>query len=82
MICVELSCIAIVDNLFLILKINSMSVFLLFQTDSWKSKASRVFFGAFDSRTKALDYAKYNDLYWYNSEVVVVEVVLNQFGEV
>jgi hypothetical protein len=59
-----------------------MSVFLLFQTDSWKSKASRVFFGAFDSRTKALDYAKYNDLYWYNSEVVVVEVVLNQFGEV
>jgi hypothetical protein len=36
-----------------------MSVFLLFQTDSWKSKASRVFFGAFDSRTKALDYAKY-----------------------
>ena len=76
-------CIAIVtDNLFIILKINSMSVFLLFQTDSWKSKASRVFFGAFDSRTKALDYAKYNDLYWYNSEVVVVEVVLNQFGEV
>ena len=59
-----------------------MSVFLLFQTDSWKSKASRVFFGAFDSRTKALAYAKYNDLYWYNSEVVVVEVVLNQFGEV
>ena len=76
-------CIATVtDNLFIILKINSMSVFLLFQTDSWKSKASRVFFGAFDSRTKALDYAKYNDLYWYNSEVVVVEVVLNQFGEV
>jgi len=59
-----------------------MNVFLLFQTDSWKSKASRVFFGAFDSRAKALDYAKYNDLYWYNSEVVVVEVVLNQFGEV
>ena len=56
-----------------------MSVFLLFQTDSWKSKASRVFFGAFDSRAKALDYAKYNDLYWYNSEVVVVEVILNQF---
>ncbi|WP_396191815.1 hypothetical protein [Flavobacterium sp.] len=59
-----------------------MSVFLLFQTDSWKSRASRVFFGAFDSRIKALDYAKYNDLYWHNSEVVVVEVTLNQFGEV
>jgi hypothetical protein len=59
-----------------------MSIFLLFQTDNWKSKASRVFFGAFDSRTKALDYAKYNDLYRHNSEVVVVEVTLNQFQEV
>ena len=59
-----------------------MSVFLLFQTDNWKSRASRVFFGAFDSRAKALDYAKYNDLYWYNSEVVVVEVTLNQFQEI
>jgi hypothetical protein len=59
-----------------------MSVFLLFQTDNWKSRTSRVFFGAFDSRTKALDYAKYNNLYWQNSEVVIVEVTLNQFGEV
>jgi hypothetical protein len=59
-----------------------MSIFLLFQTDSWKSKASRVFFGAFDSRKKALDYAKYNDLYWSNSKIVVVEVLLNEFGEV
>jgi hypothetical protein len=58
-----------------------MSIFLLFQTDTWKSRASRVFFGAFDSRTKALDYAKYSELYWCNSDVVVVEVVLNQFGE-
>ena len=63
-------------------KITDMSIFLLFQTDNWKSKISRVFFGAFDSRAKALDYAKYNDLYWYNSEVVVVEVQLNQFGEI
>lgn len=59
-----------------------MSIFLLFQTDTWKSKASRVFFGAFDSRTKALDYANYNELYWCNSDVIVVEVLLNQFGEV
>jgi hypothetical protein len=59
-----------------------MSVFLLFQTDNWKSRASGVFFGAFDSRAKALDYAKYNDLYWYNSEVLVVEVILNQFQEI
>ncbi|MFA9187586.1 hypothetical protein [Flavobacterium magnesitis] len=59
-----------------------MSIFLLFQTDNWKSRASRVFFGAFDSRNKAIDFAKYNDLYCLNSEVVVVEVVLNQFGEI
>ena len=59
-----------------------MSVFLLFQTDNWKSKASRVFFGAFDNRNKAIDYAKYNDLYWYNSEVVVIEVTLNEFREI
>jgi hypothetical protein len=39
-----------------------MSLFLLFQTDNWKSKGSRVFFGAFDSRNKAIDFAKYNDL--------------------
>lgn len=58
-----------------------MSIFLLFQTDTWKSRASRVFFGAFDSRAKALDYAKYNDLYWCNSDVIIVEVLLNQFGE-
>ena len=59
-----------------------MILFLLFQTDKWKSKASRIFFGAFDSRAKAIDYAKYNDLYWCNSKVVVVEVTLNHFGEV
>ena len=59
-----------------------MKLFLLFQTDNWKSRASRVFFGAFDTRAKALDYAKYNELYWYNAEVVVVEVTLNEFGEI
>lgn len=59
-----------------------MKLFLLFQTDNWKSRASRVFFGAFDSRTKALDYAKYNDLSWYNSKILVVEVTLNEFGEI
>ena len=68
-------------NLFNNLKPNQMSIFLLFQTDTWKSRASRVFFGAFDSRAKALDYAKYNDLYWCNSDVIIVEVLLNQFGE-
>ena len=59
-----------------------MSVFLLFQTDNWKSKASRVCFGVFDTRAKAIDSAKWQKLYNFNSEVVVVEVTLNLFEEV
>lgn len=59
-----------------------MSIFLLFQTDCWKSKASRIFFGAFDTRNKAIDFAKYNKLYSNSAEVIVIEVTLNQFGEI
>jgi hypothetical protein len=59
-----------------------MKIFLLFQTDNWQSRTSKVFFGAFDSRAKALDYAKYNDLYCQNALVLVVEVTLNEFGEI
>lgn len=59
-----------------------MSIFLLFQTDCWKSKASRIFFGAFDTRNKAIDFAKYNKLYSNSAEVIVIEVTLNEFGEI
>ena len=59
-----------------------MKLFILYQTDTWKSRASRVFFGIFDTRDKAIDFAKYNELYQYNAAVVVVEVALNQFGEI
>lgn len=59
-----------------------MSLFLLYQTDNWKSKESRVFFGAFDSKNKAIDFAKYHDLYSQYSEVIVVEIQLNHFGEI
>ena len=54
---------------------------MLFQTDKWKTKASRVFFGIFDCRIKALDFAKYNNLSSTESTIVVLEVALNQFGE-
>lgn len=54
-----------------------MKLFILFQTDVWKSKASRVFFGVFDCRTKAIDCAKYNGLYSHTTEVVIEEVTLN-----
>jgi hypothetical protein len=54
-----------------------MTLFILFQTDVWKSKASRVFFGVFDSRNKAIDCAKYQNLYSNTTEVVIEEVTLN-----
>jgi hypothetical protein len=54
-----------------------MKLFILFQTDVWKSKASRIFYGVFDSRIKAIDFAKYHGLYSNNNEVVIEEVTLN-----
>ena len=58
-----------------------MSVFLLFQTDNWKSKASRVCFGVFDTRANAIDSAKWQKLYNFNSKVVVLEATVNQLEE-
>ena len=78
MICEELFCIAIVKSN---LNINIMTLFVLYQTDVWKSKASRVFCGVFDTREKAIDNAKYNGLYTHYSEVIILEVTLNLFEE-
>ena len=54
-----------------------MTLFILYQTDVWKTKSSRVFFGVFDSRTKANDCAKYHGLSKNDSKIVIVEVTLN-----
>lgn len=59
-----------------------MKLFILYQTDIWKSKISRVFYGIFDSRLKAIDCAKYNGLYDQNAKVVIEEVTLNIFEEI
>ena len=59
-----------------------MKLFILYQTDLWKSKISRVFFGIFDSRPKAIDCAKYNGLYCSNSKVIIEEVPLNISEEI
>ena len=64
------------------LKSKLMKLFILYQTDSWKSKALSVCFGVFDTRAKAIDSAKWQELYNHNSEVVVLEVTLNLFEEV
>ena len=59
-----------------------MKLFILYQTDNWKSIASRVCFGVFDTRAKAIDCAKWQELINHNSEVLILEVTLNQFEEV
>lgn len=59
-----------------------MGLFILYQTDQWKSKASRVCFGIFDSRIKAIESAKWNELYSYNSQVVIIEITINEFKEI
>ncbi|SHG57653.1 hypothetical protein SAMN05443549_1052 [Flavobacterium fluvii] len=59
-----------------------MGIFILYQTDKWKSKASRICFGIFDSRIKAMESAKWNDLYSYNCEVVIIELTINEFEEI
>lgn len=58
-----------------------MKLFILYQTDIWKTKSSRVYFGVFDCRIKAIDSAKYNGLYCARASVVIEEVTLNQFEE-
>lgn len=55
-----------------------MTLFILYQTDQWKTKSSRVFFGVFDCRNKAMDCAKYNRLNAHNSKIVIEEATLNQ----
>ena len=63
-------------------KIYIMKLFMLFQTDQWKSKASRVFFGIFDSKDKATDFANYNCLAQNKCQILVIKVGLNEFGEI
>lgn len=55
-----------------------MTLFILYQTDIWKTKTSRIYFGVFDSREKAKDCAKYYGLYVPDAKVVIEQVALNQ----
>jgi hypothetical protein len=59
-----------------------MKLYILYQTDIWKTKISRVFYGIFDSRPKALDCAKYFGLFGPNTKVVIEEVTLNILEEI
>ena len=49
-------------------------VYVLFQTDIWKTKSSRVCFGVFLYENAAIDAAKENGLYTNESEVDIIAV--------
>jgi len=56
-------------------------VYILFQTDVYQTKSSRVFFGVYSSRENAVDAAKEEGLYTNDAEVVVIETTLDEFSE-
>lgn len=59
-----------------------MKLFILFQTDIYKSRSNRVLFGVYESFDLANTAAKENNLYNHNSEVIIDEIELNEFKEI
>lgn len=59
-----------------------MTVFVLFQTDVHRPRASRVFCGVFSTEAGAINHAKGNGLYTHDAEVVIIECELDKFDEV
>ena len=57
------------------------TVYVLFETDLHKSKFSRIFLEVFSSFNLANQYAKDNNCYRNNTEVVILEVELDKFQE-
>ena len=59
-----------------------MTVFILFQTDIHRIRATRVFFGVFTSEALAIDHVKENGLYSHDAEVVIIECEMDKFEEI
>lgn len=59
-----------------------MKAYILFQTDIYKSKRSRVCFGVYSSEVKAIDAAKENDLYTHQAEVEIIECEIDKYEEI
>lgn len=57
------------------------TLFVLFETDVYKNKSSRIFLGIFSSFELANKYAKENNCYTDKTEVVILEVKLDTFQE-
>lgn len=53
-------------------------LFILYQTDVWKTKSSRVCFGVFSSANKAIGSAKEHDL----SDIEIVCCEVDKFLEI
>lgn len=58
------------------------TLFALFRSDIYKSKASRIFLGVFRSFEMANSYAKKYNCYTNESEVEIIEVEVDKFGEI
>lgn len=58
-----------------------MKLYILYQTDRHKSKASKVCFGVYDSEEKAIEIANKEGLTEYESEIHIEECELNKFEE-
>lgn len=57
-------------------------VYILFQTDEWKTNSSRVCFGVYDSYEHAHAEAGKNNLKGNNSDFVIISAKINQFAEI
>lgn len=58
-----------------------MKAYILFQTDLYKTKSTRICFGVFSSESKAIENAKQMNLYSHSSEVDIVEVIIDRLEE-
>ena len=58
-----------------------MEIYILYQTDLWKSHASRVFFGVFTTEERARKEASVNNLQGEDSDFYILNGILNEFGE-
>lgn len=55
--------------------------YVLFETDVYKTKSSRIFLGVFSSFELANQFAKDNNCYTNKTEVVILEVEIDKFQE-
>lgn len=60
---------------------NMKICYVLFETDIYKTKSSRIFLGVFSSFELANHFAKINNCYTNKIEVVILEVEVDKFEE-